>query len=142
MHQKNPEERVNDPMVPDISVIMSVYNGETYLEEAIESIRQQTFQNWELIVINDCSTDATTAILADVSHKDERIKVFTNECNLRLPTSLNKAITHSVGKYIARMDADDISFPDRLEKQFAFDLHKTDTISLSIIALVQKKPSR
>ena len=54
-------------MKPDISVIMSVYNGETYLKEAIESVRKQTFQNWELVIINDCSTDATSEILADFS---------------------------------------------------------------------------
>ena len=80
-------------MKPDISVIMSVYNGETYLAEAIESVRKQTFQNWELIIINDCSTDSTGEILADFSLRDERIKVHTNEVNLKLPASLNKAIS-------------------------------------------------
>ncbi len=107
-------------MQPDISVIMSVYNGETYLAEAIESVRKQTFQNWELVVINDCSKDSTAEILADFAQKDDRIKVHTNEVNLKLPTSLNKAIALAEGKYIARMDADDICLPDRLEKQFKF----------------------
>lgn len=107
-------------MKPDISVIMSVYNGETYLAEAIESVRKQTFQNWELIIINDCSTDSTGEILADFSLRDERIKVHTNEVNLKLPASLNKAISLCNGKYIARMDADDICLPNRLEKQYKF----------------------
>lgn len=107
-------------MKPDISVIMSVYNGETYLEEAINSVINQTFKNWELIIINDCSSDKTAPILADFAKKDERIKVHTNEVNLKLPTSLNKAISLSEGKYIARMDADDICLPDRFEKQFKF----------------------
>ena len=107
-------------MNPDVSVIMSVYNGETYLKEAIESVINQTFQNWELVIINDCSTDSTGAILADFAAKDARIKVHTNEVNLKLPTSLNKAISLSGGKYIARMDADDICLPDRLEKQYQF----------------------
>ena len=107
-------------MKPAISVIMSVYNGERYLAEAIESVRRQTFQNWELVVINDCSTDTTSEILADFSNMDERIKVYTNEVNLKLPSSLNKAISLSNGKYIARMDADDICLPDRLEKQYKF----------------------
>lgn len=107
-------------MRPDISVIMSVYNGETYLAEAIESVINQTFKNWELIVINDCSTDSTSEILAGFASKDERIKVHTNEVNLKLPSSLNKAISLSIGKYIARMDADDICLPDRLEKQYKF----------------------
>lgn len=107
-------------MNPEISVIMSVYNGEEYLREAIESIMGQTFKNWELIVINDCSTDSTANILSDLAQKDERIKVHTNEVNLKLPSSLNKAISLSKGKYIARMDADDISLPQRLEKQYNF----------------------
>lgn len=107
-------------MKPDISVIMSVYNGELYLAEAIDSVIGQTFENWELVVINDCSTDGTAAILADFASRDDRIKVHTNEVNLKLPASLNKAISLCEGKYIARMDADDICLPQRLEKQFRF----------------------
>ena len=72
---------------------------------------------WELIIINDCSTDSTGEILAELSSKDERIKVHTNEVNLKLPASLNKAISLSSGKYIARMDADDVSMPERFEEQ-------------------------
>lgn len=109
---------------------MSVYNGETYIEEAIESVRNQTFKNWELIIINDCSTDCTAEILADFSLKDERIKVHTNEVNLKLPTSLNKAISLSCGKYIARMDSDDICLPDRLEKQYRF-MEENPDVALS-----------
>lgn len=117
-------------MKPDISVIMSVYNGEEYLIEAIESVRNQTFKNWELIVINDCSTDSTAKILADFSLKDERVKVHTNEVNLRLPSSLNKAISLCTGKYIARMDADDICLPERLEKQYKF-MEENSDVALS-----------
>ena len=117
-------------MMPEISVIMSVYNGETYLEEAVESIINQTFTNWELVIINDCSTDSTSQILADFALKDERIKVHTNEVNLRLPTSLNKAISLCQGKYIARMDADDICLPDRLEKQYRF-MEENSHVALS-----------
>ena len=117
-------------MKPDISVIMSVYNGETYLEEAIESVRKQTFKNWELIIINDCSTDSTAGILADFSLRDERIKVYTNEVNLKLPSSLNKAISLCSGKYIARMDADDICLPERLEKQYKF-MEENSDVALS-----------
>jgi len=117
-------------MKPEISVIMSVYNGETYLEEAIRSVINQTFKNWELVVINDCSTDSTAEILERLASEDERIKVHTNEVNLRLPTSLNKAISLSTGKYIARMDADDICIPDRFEKQYKFmEEHKDIALS-------------
>lgn len=105
---------------PLISVIMSVYNGETYLHEAIDSVINQTFSDWELIVINDCSTDSTEKILREYEEKDGRIRVFTNEINLRLPKSLNKALSYAEGRYTARMDADDICLPTRLEQQFAF----------------------
>lgn len=121
---------MSDLKTPEISVIMSVYNGETYLEEAIESVRNQTFKNWELIVINDCSNDSTAKILEDLASKDERIKVHTNEVNLRLPKSLNKAISLSSGKYIARMDADDICLPDRFEKQYKF-MEENKDVALS-----------
>ena len=103
-----------------ISVIMSVYNGESYLSEAIDSVLAQSFTDFELIVINDCSTDQTGALLAQYAARDSRVRVHTNEVNLRLPSSLNKAISLAAGQYIARMDADDICLPDRLEKQYAF----------------------
>ena len=103
-----------------ISVIMSVYNGEQYLCEAIDSVLMQSFKDFELIIINDCSTDATADILHRYAERDARVRVHTNEVNLRLPSSLNKAIELANGKYIARMDADDICLPDRLEKQYAF----------------------
>ena len=103
-----------------ISVIMSVYNGEEYLREAIDSVLAQSFKDFELIVINDCSTDKTGDILEKYASLDARVRVYTNETNLRLPSSLNKAISFANGKYIARMDADDICLPDRLEKQYDF----------------------
>lgn len=117
-------------MKPNVSVIMSVYNGESYLAETLESISNQIYQDWELIVINDCSTDSTAQILSDYALKDPRIRVFTNETNLRLPASLNKAISFCSGKYIARMDADDICLPDRLEKQFRF-MEENPDVALS-----------
>ena len=115
---------------PKISLIMSVYNGEDYLAEAIDSVLNQTFRDFELIVINDCSTDGTSEILNRYEEIDNRVKVYTNEVNLRLPSSLNKAISLAQGKYIARMDADDICLPERLEKQYMFMENNPD-ISLS-----------
>ena len=115
---------------PEISLIMSVYNGEDYLREAIDSVLGQTFSAWEFIIINDCSTDGTAEILSEYAARDERIKVYTNEVNLRLPSSLNKALSYAQGKYIARMDADDICLPDRLEKQYAF-MEKNTDVALS-----------
>ncbi len=107
-------------IAPKISLIMSVYNGEDYLAETIESVIKQTFKEWEFIIINDCSNDKTSEILDKYSLIDSRIKVHTNETNLRLPSSLNKALSIAEGKYIARMDADDICLPDRLKKQYDF----------------------
>lgn len=115
---------------PEISLIMSVYNGEDYLSEAIESVLGQTFKSFELIIINDCSTDGTAEILKSYAERDERVKVHTNEVNLRLPASLNKAMTLAQGKYIARMDADDICLENRLEVQYDF-MEKNPHVALS-----------
>ncbi len=115
---------------PKISVIMSVYNGEEYLEETLDSICNQSFKDWELVAINDCSTDTTLSILEKYASVDERIKIHTNEVNLRLPASLNKALSLAQGKYIARMDADDICLPDRFEKQYKF-MEENPDVALS-----------
>lgn len=100
---------------PKVTVLMSVYNGEKYLKEAIDSIISQTFTDFEFLIIDDASTDRTPEMLR--SYGDSRIKIITNEENLGLTKSLNKGLALARGKYIARMDADDISHPKRLEKQ-------------------------
>lgn len=107
---------------PKVSVIMSVYNGGKYLRGAIDSILNQTFKDFEFIIVNDGSTDNTEEILN--TYSDKRLKIITQE-KMGLAKSLNKAIKISKGKYIARMDADDLSLPKRLELQVAFlDKHK------------------
>jgi glycosyltransferase involved in cell wall biosynthesis len=105
-------------MSPTVSVLMPVYNGEAFLREAIDSILNQTFTDFEFIIINDGSTDRSEEIIK--SYTDQRIKYYKNEQNLRLISTLNKGIKLTVGKYIVRMDADDISMPERLEKQVKF----------------------
>lgn len=105
---------------PKVSIIMSVYNGEAYLAEAMDSILTQTYENWECIVINDCSSDSTALILEDYKSRDRRVRVFHNEENYRLPASLNRALKLADGKYIVRMDGDDLCRKDRLERQVAF----------------------
>ncbi len=105
---------------PKISVIMAVYNGEKYLKEAVESILNQTFRDFEFLIVDDGSTDETLKILEEYGERDERIRVIRNSENIGLTKSLNKAIKLAKGKYIARMDADDVSLPERLEKQLAF----------------------
>lgn len=103
---------------PVISVIMPVYNGEKFLREAIDSILNQTFSNFEFIILNDGSTDKSEEII--LSYSDERIKYIKNENNLQIVKTLNKGLALAEGAYIARMDADDISYPQRFEKQYQF----------------------
>ncbi|MFA6922779.1 MAG: glycosyltransferase [Bacteroidales bacterium] len=104
--------------IPDITVLMPVYNCEKYIKESVESILNQTFVNFEFLIINDASTDNTRNIIS--SYNDKRIILIDNNENIGLSKSLNKGIEIAKGKYIARMDADDISLPTRLEKQFYF----------------------
>lgn len=94
---------------------MPVYNAEPFLREAIESILNQTYKDFEFIIINDGSTDNSKDII--LSYNDKRIKYVENECNLKLIKTLNKGIDLAQGEYIARMDSDDISLPDRFERQ-------------------------
>lgn len=104
-------------MKPKISVVMSVYNGEKYLKEAIESILRQTFKDFEFIIVDDGSSDSTLKILR-LYEEDERIKILVNEKNSGLIYSLNRGVKAAIGKYIVRMDADDIADKKRIEQQF------------------------
>ncbi|MBI2086874.1 MAG: glycosyltransferase family 2 protein [Candidatus Zambryskibacteria bacterium] len=104
--------------MPKISVILPVLNGEKYLSEAIRSILDQTLADFELIIINDGSMDKTEEIIK--SFKDPRIVYINNSKNLGLAASYNKGIEVARGKYIARMDADDVSLPERFAEQFLF----------------------
>lgn len=103
---------------PLISVVMSVYNEENYLQEAIDSILKQTVQDFELIVVDDCSTDRTREILQE--YQDPRIHVVRNEENRGLTANLNLAVSLAKGQYIARMDGDDLSHPNRFERQLRY----------------------
>ena len=105
---------------PLVSVLIPCYNVEKYVIESITSILNQTYKNIEVIAINDCSTDSTKEKLEFLAENDSRIKVFHNETNLKLITTLNKGIKLCNGLYIARMDADDISLPTRIEKQVEY----------------------
>ncbi|MDQ3047217.1 MAG: glycosyltransferase [Bacteroidota bacterium] len=103
---------------PSVSVLMPVYNGEQFLREAIDSILGQTWKNFEFIIINDGSTDGSEEII--LSYKDNRIVYLKNEINLGLIATLNKGLSIAKGKYIARMDADDVSLPERFAEQFKY----------------------
>jgi glycosyltransferase involved in cell wall biosynthesis len=101
-----------------VSVLTSVYNAGKYLDEAIQSILNQTFSDFEFIIINDASTDDSADYLAQLN--DPRIKLIHNETNMGLTRSLNIGLQHVTTEYVARMDADDVASPERLERQVGF----------------------
>jgi len=108
---------MNSEKTIEISVLMPVYNGEKFLVEAIDSILNQTFRDFEFIIVNDGSTDRTVEIIE--SYNDQRIKLINRE-NGGVSAALNTGLENAKGKYIVRMDADDISHLDRIEKQYDF----------------------
>ncbi|QLK80743.1 glycosyltransferase family 2 protein [Bacteroides sp. PHL 2737] len=116
---------------PFVSVVMSVYNGGEFLKDAINSILSQSYKNFEFIIINDGSSDNFSEILE--LYDDERIKVLNNQENKGLVYSLNRGLLESIGKYIVRMDADDISLPNRIEKQVEF---MGESLKLGFVALI------
>jgi len=121
-----------------VSVVMSVFNGEKYLKQAIESILNQSFGDFEFIIVNDGSTDKSLEILKQYQKRDKRIKIITQE-NIGLPKSLSKAIAVSKGSYIARQDADDISEPDRLKILAEFlDNHPEVGLVGSLVTQIDK----
>ena len=101
-----------------VSIIMPAYNAEKYILNAINSILSQTYQNWELIVVDDCSTDQTTSVLSNL--KDKRIRLFKNERNCGAAISRNRALREARGKWIAFLDSDDMWHPEKLERQLKF----------------------
>src|SRR5258708_3751905 len=107
------------PCSPAVSVVMPAYNSEPHIAEAIESILAQTFTDFEFIIINDGSTDGTRSILHAFAAGDSRISIYEH-ANSGLVVSLNRGCQMARGKYIARMDADDVSLPTRLAKQFNY----------------------
>lgn len=104
---------------PYLSVLMPVYNSEKYLSEAIESILNQTFKDFEFIIVNDGSTDMSESILQKFAKRDRRIQVIT-KANGGVVSAINRALTLARGKYIAHMDSDDMSLPDRFAQQIQF----------------------
>ena len=104
---------------PLVSVVMSVYNGLPYLEEAVESVLDQTFEDFEFIIINDGSTDGSKALLEALAASDERIGLVHQE-NQGLTKSLNRGLEMARGTRVARMDADDLAHPERFERQLQF----------------------
>ena len=120
---------------PKVSVLMPVYNAERYLAKALNSILNQTFTDFEVVVINDGSTDSSERILLQFEHLDHRIRLFSRP-NLGLVDTLNEGLEYVKGQYIARIDADDIALPTLFEKQVVFlDSHK-DYVAVGELVLM------
>lgn len=107
-------------MKPKISVVMSVYNEEKFLDESIQSILNQTFKDFELIIINDKSTDNSLKIIKKYMKKDKRIKLINTKENKGCPGSRNEGLKVAEGKYVAILDGDDVSSMERLEVQYNY----------------------
>lgn len=132
---------MNNPLV---SVLMPCYNVEKYVEESMNSILSQTYTNLQIIAIDDCSTDNTADILDRLAKQDSRILVVRNDRNLKLIKTLNKGISLCDGEFVARMDADDISLPSRIEKEVEFLTQNTDhdIVSTQFYAFRSDKPNK
>lgn len=114
---------------PLISVIMSVYNEEQYIKESLQSILKQTQQDFEIIIFDDCSTDNTIRIIEELH--DDRIRLYQNRQNMGLTKNLNQGLKLAKGKFIARMDGDDISLPERFETQLQYLKEHPDVLLIS-----------
>jgi len=112
-------------MLP-VSVVLAVHNGRPYLTEAIDSVLAQTFAEFELIVVDDASTDDTWELLEGYAAREQRIVLLRNEVNIGQTRSLNRGLDAAGGRYVARMDADDVALPERLAAQVAFLDHHAE----------------
>jgi len=105
---------------PLVSVVINAYNAAPYLAECLDSLLAQTLQDFEIVVVDDASTDRTPEIAGQYTRRDPRIRLVRNERNLGIPATINRALALSRGEFVAKMDADDVSLPQRFERQVAF----------------------
>lgn len=119
-------------MVNDlVSIIMPAYNAESYIASAIDSILNQSYQNWELLVVNDASADTTGKIVQEIQKKDPRITLLTNAANMGIAGSRNVALENAKGRFIAFLDSDDLWLPEKLDTQLAFMVESGAAITYS-----------
>lgn len=124
------EDYIGYNMSPEISIIMSVYNSQKFLVESIESVINQTYRNFEFLIVDDASTDNSNTILRTYRGLDPRIQLWENTSNIGLTKNLNFLISKCKGKFIARMDADDVCMDNRLQKQIDLFLKLGDEVVL------------
>ena len=103
-----------------VSIIIPTYNTEKFIGDTLQSVQNQTYKNWEMILVDDASTDKTVSVIEEFAKKDSRIKLFKLEKNSGNGFARNIAVEKSIGKYIAYLDADDLWFSNKLEKQIGF----------------------
>lgn len=112
--------------MPEISIVLPVYNGERYLRQSVESVISQTFADWELIIVDDCSTDLTPVIAEEYSAKDNRIRVIHNSLNQKLPNSLNIGFDNSSGRFLTWTSDDNVYHPEAIEEMHQYLLTQDD----------------
>lgn len=100
-------------------MITPMYNAEKWIEETIQSVQSQSYKQWEMIIVDDCSTDGSPEIVLKLQKKDERIRYYRNNANCGVADSRNRAINHAKGQYIAFLDSDDKWYPEKLERQIS-----------------------
>jgi len=127
---------------PFVSVVMPVYNAGDFLVEAIESILKQTYKNFEFIIVDDASTDNSWKILKKYRKKDKRIRIYKIEENVGVSQTVKFAIEKSNGNFLARMDADDIAHPQRLEKEVNYLLKNSQTVAVGTQCLLINKDGK
>lgn len=124
---------------PLVSIITPCYNAALFIERTIESVLSQSYVNWEIIIVDDCSTDESQEIIREYAEKDTRIKLIINQKNMGTAKSRNKAIEVAKGDYIAFLDNDDIWLPQKLEKQIAIMQKEDIFMSYTAYDLIDKK---
>lgn len=122
-----------------VSVITPCYNMEKYVADTIESVRNQTYPHWEMLIVDDASTDGTADILQSMAEKDERIKIFLNSTHSGIADARNQAIQMAQGHYLAYLDADDLWHPEKLQRQLRFMQEKQVGFSYSSYNLVDEE---
>lgn len=115
---------------PLVSVVMPVYNACRFLQESVKSILCQTYRNFEFIIVDDASEDSSWQIIQNLARKNKQIKIYRNSQNLGVSETVKKAISLVKGEFLARMDADDIALPQRIEKQIDYLINHKETVAV------------
>lgn len=128
---------MNAKAIPKISVVIPCYNEQDNIEKSVDSILKQTFSEFELIIVDDCSNDHSAEIIKRLASTDDRIIYIKNEKNSGVALSLNNGLKHAKGDFIARMDADDLCEPERLGRQYLYMISHPECVLCGTLADVK-----